>query len=184
MVISDQAKKTAVVVIPGMGEQRPMETLWGFVDAAWTYDHNVIIAKRAHTFAKPDSITGAFELRRITTRQGQRSVGRVDFFEFYWAHLMRGNTLAVVRAGRPFVQRSWFERQFARAADGKLHFHESPRRPVRAASDAGREALERLAVLAPGALHGETPERPKLASAQRLEKEPNIGGKDGGRGKD
>lgn len=97
--MATNSKKIAVVVIHGMGEQRPMETLWGFVDAAWTHDSHVIHPSRAETFAKPDNITGAFELRRVTTRQGKGATGRrVDFFEFYWAHLMRGNTLAVVRA--------------------------------------------------------------------------------------
>ena len=34
-------KKTAVVVVHGMGEQRPMETLWGLVTALWTADPDI-----------------------------------------------------------------------------------------------------------------------------------------------
>jgi len=94
----DEAKpKTAVVVIHGMGEQRPMETLWGFVQAAWVRDPDLVGERNDDVYSKPDSITGSFELRRITTRDS-RALGdhRVDFFEFYWAHLMTGNTATSV----------------------------------------------------------------------------------------
>lgn len=90
--------KTAVVVIHGMGEQWPMDTLSGFVEAAWTKDPEVAPAGDAQIYFKPDSITGSFELRRITTRYWRGEVGtrRVDFFEFYWAHLVRDNSLMAV----------------------------------------------------------------------------------------
>ena len=94
----DEAEpKTAVVVIHGMGEQRPMETLWGFVQAAWVRDPDLVGERNDDVYSKPDSITGSFELRRITTRDS-RALGdhRVDFFEFYWAHLMTGNTATSV----------------------------------------------------------------------------------------
>ncbi|WP_127088258.1 hypothetical protein [Aquabacter cavernae] len=86
--------KTAIVLIHGMGEQRPMGTLWGFVEAAWCADRRLVDGYDAEVYAKPDTINDSFELRRVTTRywkgEPQR---RVDFFEFYWAHLMRGNTV-------------------------------------------------------------------------------------------
>ena len=37
-------KKQAVVVIHGMGEQRPMETLRSFVDTVWTKDLSLTAA--------------------------------------------------------------------------------------------------------------------------------------------
>lgn len=85
-------KKIAVVVVHGMGEQKPMETLWGVVKALWTTDGAVVLPTKNEVFSKPDRLTGSFELRRLTTRHG---VGerRVDFYEFYWAHLMAGNRL-------------------------------------------------------------------------------------------
>ncbi|MBW8879883.1 MAG: hypothetical protein JF615_00260 [Asticcacaulis sp.] len=97
----DKAKakkpKTAVVVIHGMGEQWPMETLRGFVDAAWTCDSDMVDSHTNHTYSKPDQITGSFELRRITTQPWTGKDGRrVDFFEFYWAHLMQNNSLGAV----------------------------------------------------------------------------------------
>ncbi|MBN8557947.1 MAG: hypothetical protein J0L74_09800, partial [Burkholderiales bacterium] len=90
--------KTAVVVIHGMGEQWPMETLRGFVEAVWTGDPEMVSGDfNRQVYSKPDRITDSYELRRITTRDwsGKRQ-RRVDFFEFYWAHQMQGNTLAAV----------------------------------------------------------------------------------------
>jgi hypothetical protein len=91
--------KTAVLVIHGMGEQRPMDTLRGLVNALWTCDRDVTGRWTSGTYSKPDPITGSFELRRITTRNVPLEHGelkRADFFEFYWAHLMTGNKLAWV----------------------------------------------------------------------------------------
>jgi hypothetical protein len=90
-------KRTAVVLIHGMGEQWPMETLRGFVDAAWTKDPELTPEGETQIYSTPDRITGSFELRRITTRywSGEKR-RRVDFFEFYWAHMMQGNTLGAV----------------------------------------------------------------------------------------
>lgn len=90
-------KKTAVIVVHGMGEQRPMETLWGVVEALWTRDPDI----KAHTnevWSKPEYVTGSYELRRVTTAEATLGDGerRVDFFEFYWAHLMTGNTIRSV----------------------------------------------------------------------------------------
>ena len=90
-----RAKKTAVIVVHGMGEQRPMETLWGVVEALWTKDPD-IKARTNEVWSKPENVTGSYELRRVTTAEtplGDGGNTRVDFFEFYWAHLMTGNTI-------------------------------------------------------------------------------------------
>jgi hypothetical protein len=87
------AKKQAVLLIHGIGEQKPMETLRGFVDAVWRRDQSI-----HHQFAgsgvwsKPDMVSRSYELRRLTTPQNVAGI-RTDFFEFYWAHLMQGTTL-------------------------------------------------------------------------------------------
>ena len=91
--------KTAIVVIHGMGEQQPMETLRGLVNALWVCDPDITGKRDSTIYSKPDSITGSFELRRITTRNVALENGvpkRADFFEFYWAHLMTGNTVKSV----------------------------------------------------------------------------------------
>lgn len=89
-----RAKKTAVIVVHGMGEQRPMETLWGLVRALWSEDRDV--GFKREVWSKPEGLTKSYELRRVTTSNGRLENNRdkrVDFFEFYWAHLMTGNTV-------------------------------------------------------------------------------------------
>lgn len=88
--------KQAVLIIHGIGEQRPMETLRGFVETVWASDSEVHhkFAKPG-IFSKPDEISGSFELRRLTSTLDRKDV-RTDFYEFYWAHLMKGTTLSHV----------------------------------------------------------------------------------------
>ena len=90
-----RADRIAVLMIHGMGEQRPMETLRGFVEAAWTHDDALFgPGQRRDTYSKPDDLSGSLELRRITTH-GAAGLGgrRCDFYEYYWAHHMTGNRL-------------------------------------------------------------------------------------------
>jgi hypothetical protein len=101
--------KQAVVVIHGIGEQTPMDTLKGFVRAVWETDQEITkngMPQPAEVWSKPDRRTGSLELRRITTRQsiatssfpdkpGEAGFGgvRTDFYELYWADLSGGSTL-------------------------------------------------------------------------------------------
>ncbi|WP_129790535.1 hypothetical protein [Sphingosinicella sp. CPCC 101087] len=99
--------KQAVVVIHGMGEQIPMETLVSFVDATWTTDESLVDRgkpdpdtgarrRRNASWSKPDRRNRSFELRVITTETGKNRK-RTDFYEFYWAHHMVDTTWAHVR---------------------------------------------------------------------------------------
>lgn len=91
---STKQPKTAIVIVHGMGEQRPMSTLWDFVEAAWRTDRSLVPPHDNTVYAKPDEISDNFDLRRVTTRYwSEPDPKRVDFFEFYWAHLMQGNTV-------------------------------------------------------------------------------------------
>ncbi|MCP4318928.1 MAG: hypothetical protein GY789_23785 [Hyphomicrobiales bacterium] len=85
-----------------MGEQIPMDTLRGFVDATWVTDESLISRTRPDpnngqqrvenpVWDKPDRRNRSFELRRITT-EGAKNGVRTDFYEFYWAHLMHGTS--------------------------------------------------------------------------------------------
>ena len=77
-----------------------MATLRGFVDAVWTRNeslHHPHINAAEELWSKPDSVSGNFELRRLTTPKNRANI-RTDFFEFYWAHLMQGTTLGQVGA--------------------------------------------------------------------------------------
>lgn len=92
--------KQAVVVIHGMGEQIPMQTITDFAEAVWVTDSDLIDRARPDSttggkresnaiWFKPDERNRSYELRRLTTESlpGRSST---DFYEFYWAHLMHG----------------------------------------------------------------------------------------------
>jgi len=84
------AKKQAVVLIHGIGEQRPMATLWQLVDLVWTHAPRPPGAPPRRVYSEPDEMSGVFELRRLSTNSDAAGK-RTDFFEYYWAHLMHGN---------------------------------------------------------------------------------------------
>lgn len=77
--------RQAVILIHGIGEQRPMETLRGFVDGVLDQQQSTSQADAAY-YSKPDMLSDNFELRRLVSAGGRND--RTDFFEFYWAHLM------------------------------------------------------------------------------------------------
>lgn len=71
----------AVVLIHGIGEQRPMSTVRKFVTALCQDNFS----------SKPDRMSESLELRLLTTPRGESPPGRaqVDFFEYYWAYQLR-----------------------------------------------------------------------------------------------
>src|SRR5258707_1624648 len=89
----------AVVIIHGMGDQRPMDTVKSFVDAVWGTDADITkngLPNPRRVWSKPDDRTGSLELRRITTRESIPSAtfpgeARTDFYELYWADLTGGS---------------------------------------------------------------------------------------------
>jgi hypothetical protein len=97
--------KQAIIVIHGMGEQRPMDTLRGFVRSVWELDKKITANGLPHpsaVWSKPDLRTGSLELRRITTRQSIPTTTfgkgvRSDFYELYWADLSGGSTWGNVK---------------------------------------------------------------------------------------
>lgn len=101
-----QGVEQAVVIIHGMGEQRPMEMLRSFVRAVWSTDLSLTDpwgGKRTtdpdtghqinRSWIVPDRRTGSHELRRITTPRSKKGAVhkglRTDFYELYWADLIR-----------------------------------------------------------------------------------------------
>ena len=102
MAAAPPAAKQAVVIIHGIGEQVPMDTLRGFAETVWDKDEPFCNPEskkdpKPLSWSKPDEISGDFELRRITTNANKKGV-RTDFFEFYWAHLMKDTKLSAVWA--------------------------------------------------------------------------------------
>lgn len=90
--------KQAILLIHGIGEQRPMETLRSFVDAVWRSDESIHNPYAGNdVWSKPDMASRSYELRRLTTPKNAAGI-RTDFFEFYWAHRMEGTTLGHLAA--------------------------------------------------------------------------------------
>jgi hypothetical protein len=92
--------KTAVVVIHGIGEQRPLGTIKEFVETVYRRDRSLASGAVGPSGMLdvpivPDSSTGSAELRRLTTlADGPEK--RTDFFELYWADIMDGTPVDMV----------------------------------------------------------------------------------------
>jgi hypothetical protein len=80
--------KIAVVLIHGIGDQRPMATLRSFVEAVLEPKGD----DKPLYWSKPDAISNSFELRRYHAPGGGRPP--IDFYEYYWANKMEGNALS------------------------------------------------------------------------------------------
>ncbi|MCE9583382.1 MAG: hypothetical protein K8T20_12925 [Planctomycetes bacterium] len=76
--------KTAVVIIHGIGEQKPMDTLRGFVEAVIPDKEN-----KQKYYSKPDRLSETFELRRLQ----ETGRGGAHFYEYYWAYNVEGTNL-------------------------------------------------------------------------------------------
>ncbi len=95
------AGKQAVIVIHGIGEQVPMETLRSVIDGLGFRDY----------LSRPDRFSGDAELRRLVLPPEPGSRPRTDFYELYWAHLMhrgRGSSTLLWALTLFFRPRSWW----------------------------------------------------------------------------
>jgi hypothetical protein len=75
----------AVVIIHGIGEQHPMETVRAFADAVLPEPEQ----GGEKYFVRPDPLSESFELRKLQNR----SQPRTHFFEYYWAYKVEGTNL-------------------------------------------------------------------------------------------
>lgn len=91
-IANREFNRQAVVIIHGMGEQVPMETLRGFVKGITDWIKNFSTeAQKPRTWSRPEGISEHYETRKITMESTYGNV-KTDFYEFYWAHHMRENT--------------------------------------------------------------------------------------------
>ncbi|MDQ3735297.1 MAG: hypothetical protein M3400_15105 [Actinomycetota bacterium] len=83
--------RQALVVIHGIGEQRPGDTLTRFVDSGvFDLDENAIEEAR---WVKPDWLSRSYELRRAVIPTSPRNDRpNTEVYELYWAHLVRDTT--------------------------------------------------------------------------------------------
>jgi hypothetical protein len=85
--------RQAVVVIHGIGEQRPMDTVRGFVKAVVPLNN----PNKPRFWSKPDPMSEIFELRKLTVPQSA-TMPPTDFFEYYWAYQAEGTKIVHVLA--------------------------------------------------------------------------------------
>lgn len=86
-------RRIAVVFIHGQGEQRPMEDIQELARTVCENDpelRSLRDGKPLKTWTVPDPTVGLADTGRVTTDAGVHH-SRIDFLEFYWAHLMTGN---------------------------------------------------------------------------------------------
>lgn len=80
--------RQAVVIIHGIGEQKPMDTIRSFIDAVIEDDPKL---KDKKYWNEPDNLSELFDLRKYTTNRNHDI--KTDFYEYYWAHLMEGTKI-------------------------------------------------------------------------------------------
>ena len=76
MIKKQSFRRQAVVVIHGIGNQQPMETLRGFVTR--------LLEPNDKMYSSPNRLTDNLELRKLSI--GHKNT---DFYEFYWANLVK-----------------------------------------------------------------------------------------------
>jgi hypothetical protein len=81
------------VIVHGMGDQRPLDTLNGFIGAALDPGGR----GKPEFYSRPDEVSDSYESRRYLARpltvNGQEMHAQTEFYEYHWAHLMQGNRL-------------------------------------------------------------------------------------------
>lgn len=90
--------RTAVVVVHGMGQQVPLETVNQFVKTALPRTGT---PPTRQYFSRPDVVSGSYEARKMTaygqpfvpTAANPRVHDTFDFFEYHWSYKMTGNRL-------------------------------------------------------------------------------------------
>jgi hypothetical protein len=97
-MVARQKIRQAVVIVHGMGEHRPLDTLNGFINAGLPPIAGV--EREDQYYSRPDEVTDSFEERRyLAPRRPQQppytndpeTYAQTEFFEYHWAHLMQGN---------------------------------------------------------------------------------------------
>lgn len=81
--------RTAVLVVHGMGSQRPLETVRGIINAVWfDNDDHYTSGKRVWSHPEPSGIDLDLTVMTTSAISGKPGDRVADFHELYWAHLM------------------------------------------------------------------------------------------------
>jgi hypothetical protein len=81
--------RQAIIVVHGVGEQRPGQMLRRFAEL-------VVDEEERRLFVKPDRLSGLDELQIVTVPRADSERPTTDIYELYWADLVRDTTLAQV----------------------------------------------------------------------------------------
>lgn len=102
--------RQAVVVVHGMGEQRPLDTINTFIEAGLAPDKD---GERLF-HSRPDIVTESYDSRRYlaprrTTDAGGELNAQTEFFEYHWSYQMQGNRIddMVPTLKRMLLQPPW-----------------------------------------------------------------------------
>lgn len=90
--MTDESKPTAVLVVHGIGQQMPMDTLRRLVMTVFGGRPD---GSQRKVFSKVDRESMFLDLRRLVLPAGEGR-GRVDFYEVYWAPTLSGGSVAAV----------------------------------------------------------------------------------------
>ena len=83
-------ERQAIIVVHGIGEQRPGQHLRQFVSNVFDRTQGEVF------FVKPDYLSASFEMRMATVPRIDGERPTTDVYELYWAHLIRDTTLSQV----------------------------------------------------------------------------------------
>jgi hypothetical protein len=83
-------ERQAVIVVHGIGEQRPGQLLRQFVLNVFDRDGGEL------HHVKPDYVSSLFEMRMATVPRNEGTRPTTDVYELYWAHLIRDTTVVQV----------------------------------------------------------------------------------------
>lgn len=86
--------RQAVVIVHGMGEQRPLDMLNRFIDAAIPGTTKVVRGSDLPIYySRPVSESDSYESRVYLARQ-TKDYPQTEFYEYHWSHMMQGNKLS------------------------------------------------------------------------------------------
>ena len=81
--------RTAVLVVHGMGSQRPLETVRGVINAVWfDDDDHTKGSKKLWSHPQPSGVDLDLTVMTTSTFKDKTDDRNADFHELYWAHLM------------------------------------------------------------------------------------------------
>lgn len=93
--MSEKTKfRQAVVIVHGMGEQRPLEMLNHFIDSAIPGPTEIQEKEALPVYySRPAPESESYEARSYLARETSK-YPQTEFFEYHWSHMMQGNKLS------------------------------------------------------------------------------------------